>query len=322
MNEEKPKKKKKSILKKIFLGILIIILLVIIVFVIRSIVLNIKDKEFNKKLNNLKAEEVISVIVEINPSFAFVVKNDTVIESYCLNEDCTALLEKMNINYDDDLNNQKLENVINKVYDGAKKHGYDTSNGIAVSSSSKKVEALVKNINDASFNYLTKEKEEDLLKDTNIKINKEEYNKKLLEELKKDSDYDKTYTCKMENNEVKCYMLDFMIKFADIHSMADASRIYTDYDKFKRLLNRFDISYSFKNLGGEPEKTITLANGQTLDYGDECYDSNNPATMKKVYYCLMGDINNKSAVLSLLKVDLLSKTYDEKDVIYYPESDY
>lgn len=322
MKEEKPKvKKKRGIVKKIFLGILLIIVLVIVFFLLRSVILNFKDKRFTKNLSKIREEETIKVIVDINPSFAFVVKNDTVIESYCLNEDCVELLNKMNINYDDNLNNKKLEDVINNIYDGAKANGYNTDNGVKVSSSSPKVEALIKNVNDASFNYLTKEHEEELLKDKNIKIDKEEYNNKLLSELKKDSDYDKTYTCKIENDEVKCYMLDFMIKFKDIKNpLTDITRVYTDYDKFKRLLDKFDISYSFVTIGGEPDKTITLADGIPLGYGDECYDSNNEATMKKVYYCLMGDINNRSAVVSFLNVDLLSKTYEEKDIIYYPES--
>lgn len=324
MKEEKTKvKKKRGIIKKIFLGLLLIIVLIIVFFLLRSVILNFKDKRFNKNLNKIKEEEKITVIVDINPSFAFVVKNDTVIESYCLNEDCVELLNKMNINYDDNLNNKKLEDVINNVYEGAKTHGYNTDKGIKVSASSTKVEALIKNVNDASFNYLTKEHEEELLKDKNIKIDKEDYNNKLLEELKKDSDYDKTYTCKIENDEVKCYMLDFMIKFKDIKNpLTDIARVYTDYDKFKRLLDKFDISYSFVTIGGEPDKTITLADGIPLGYGDECYDSNNEATMKKVYYCLMGDINNRSAVVSFLNVDLLSKTYEEKDIIYYPESEF
>ncbi len=122
----------KKIKHKILLIIGIIILLVITGFGINEIIIKLKNKVFINNLKTIMKEEEMNLIVEINPSISLTVKNGTVIKSQCLNNDCVELLNKMNYNYNDNLNNQKLDKVLNEFYNGAKENGYDTSNGITV----------------------------------------------------------------------------------------------------------------------------------------------------------------------------------------------
>ena len=102
--------------KLIIIGI--IILLVITGLGINEIIIKHKNKVFINNITNIMKEEEINLIVEINPSISLTVKNGTVIESKCLNDDCLELLSKMNYNYNDNLNNQKLEKVLNEFYNG------------------------------------------------------------------------------------------------------------------------------------------------------------------------------------------------------------
>lgn len=246
---------------KLFKKFLIILLCFILIFIsaifIRKGIIKYRNQKFISNINEVQENEIMNVIVSINPSIALVVKNDTIIESYCLNDDCTNLLNKININYDDDINNQKFDKFINYFYDNAKKNGYDTSNGVSISSSSSKVEALVKNINNSTFEYITIDEEKELLENVSENINhytisKEEYNLKLLEELKNDAEYDKTYYCYIENNEVKCYMKDFMAeileKFGSDSLISELSRLTVVYDRFTNLLDKFDFTFTTQQI--------------------------------------------------------------------------
>lgn len=335
--ENKKDKKRKFTFKKFLLCLLIIVLLVIVFFFIKSKITNYQNKKFIEKIDKIQQEKTMNVIVEINPSIALVVKNDTIIDSYCLNEDCVDLLKKMNATYNDNINNQKFDKIINSLYENAQKYGYDTSHGINVSSSDTKVEALIENINDATFEYISKDEEQKTLDSVSDKlekstISKEEYNKKLLEELKKDSEYDKTYYCITENDEVKCYMKDFMmdIDFKNNDIINKLAEITIEYNRFKGLLNKFNFSYSFTTIDGEPDKSIKLNDGYTYGYGDsaacpvmECTNNQVLETIK-VKNVLMPDEKASIALtgssdpiiyIPFSKVDLLTKTFEKKDVI-------
>ncbi len=344
--EAKPKKvKKKGFLKKLLLFLTIIILLIVFIIFIKNVIRKYQNKKFVENLNAIKQEEIMNVVVEINPSIAFVVKNDTIIDSYCLNEDCVNLLDKMNINYNDNINNQRLDKTIELLYNNAKNYGYDTSNGISISSSNLQVEALVKNIKDASFDYITIEEEKEILqefpeKTESVSISKKEYNKKLLEELKKDSEYDKTYYCYIENDEVKCYMKDFMKEIMDEFGseslVSKIGQITIAYDRFVKLLNKFNFSYSFTfDEDGEPNKDISLNDGRTYGYGDmaSCpiMDCNNNVlqTIEARYVLMPNDqdikaltgLNDAIIYIPFTKVNLLTKTYEKKDMIVVDRTD-
>lgn len=319
-----------KLFKTFLIMLLCFILICISAIFIRKGIIKYRNQKFISNINEVQENEIMNVIVSINPSIALVVKNDTIIESYCLNDDCTNLLNKININYDDDINNQKFDEFINYFYDNAKKNGYDTSNGISISSSSSNVEALVKNINNSTFEYITIDEEKELLENVSENINhytisKEEYNLKLLEELKKDAEYDKTYYCYIENNEVKCYMKDFMAeileKFGSDSLISELSRLTVVYERFTNLLDKFDFTfYNSTDNYGEPRKSITLNNGKSYIYGDiynYAINGCNNELIDNVYvrYALFERNGAVTTIIPFTKVNLLTKTYEKKDVI-------
>lgn len=328
-------KYKKKIFRKIFLGMFIILLLLMLIYFVDSLIINYKNKKFISNLDKINDEKVITVIVDINPSIALKVKNGTVIESQCLDQDCTDLLEKMNYTYDNNLNNQKLDKVISEIYEGSDMFDYDTSNGITVSSTSSEVEVLVKDVKEATYKHITVQEQENILTNSNvefkeIELTKEEYNNKLLAELKDDSDYDVTYTCGIYDGEVKCYMKDFLseivIALKNGESKAKLLELGVAVDKLKKMLDKFDIRY-------ETEYTfltdIVLNNGRKYDFNVEhgigVNDGNNNITNLQFFNTLSYEVRrisqdntvleDKLYIIPFSKIDLLTQTYDKKDVV-------
>lgn len=328
----------KKIKHKKLLIIGIIISLVITGLGINEIIIKHKNKVFINNITNIMKEEEMNLIVEINPSILLTVKNGTVIESKCLNDDCLELLSKMNYNYNDNLNNQKLDKVLNEFYNGAKENGYDTSNGITISSNSSSVEAYIKDIKEATFVHITLEEENAKLnKEKTDTLSKDEYNQKLLKELKNDEDYGEVYTCDIYESEVKCYITDFMREVMSVFGKNETTeylaKLALNVYKLKRVLNKFDFKYETDDLA---IKSIQLANGKSYDYtGEMVYAINGENNIEidriEILNCLYysitrygptneyGDeeiIEDKEFYIPLAKVDLLTKTYEKKDVIW------
>ena len=327
----------KKIKHKKLLIIGIIILLIILSIGIKELIINHKNKVFINNIKNIMNDEEINLIVEINPSISLTVKNETVIESKCLNDDCLELLNKMNYNYNDNLNNQKIDKVLNDFYNGAKENGYDTSNGMTVSSNSSSVEAYIKDIKEATFEHITLDEENAILnKEKTDNLSKDEYNQKLLSELKNDEDYGEVYTCDIYDGEVKCYITDYMSDIMKNFGKSDAIdlvRLELNVSKLKRILNKFDFRYETDNFS---IKSIQLANGKTYDYVDKAVrvfnDFHNIEIDRfEIINCLTYSINKygppneyghkevieaKDFYIPFAKVDLLTKTYEKKDVIW------
>lgn len=328
-------KYKKKIFRKLFLGIFVVVLCLFI----NNLIQNYISKMVIKDVENFKKEEEVIAIIDINPSIALKIKNGTVIESKCLDQDCNDLLEKMNYTYNDNLNNQKLDKVLNEFYQGAKSYGYDTSNGITVSSSSSVVQVLVSDVKEATYKHITVEEENNVLNEVNVEfseseLTKTEYNNKLLEKLKKDPDYGELFTCDIYDEQVKCYMVDFM---ADIMSefgkdslLSKLAELESSIFKFRSVLKKFDFQYKI-NPDDKTMESITLGNGITFGYGDSCFTevnngNNETIASFKITNCLsygketLGPnyeiLESKSYMLSFSKVELLTKTYDTKDIIF------
>lgn len=328
------KQKKRHIFRKI----LILILIVIAVIFMNKQLIRYKGNKVIDNVEKIKSEEEIIVIVDINPSIALKVKNGTVIDSICLNKDCNDLLDKMNYTYDDNLNNRKLDTVINEIYKASKEHDYDTSNGINVSSTSSSVVALVKDVKEVTYNHITVKEEEDVLASAGVELNvskitKDEYNHNLLEEFKKDPDYGKTYTCDIYDGEVKCYMVGFMDElmneFGKQSLLDKLSELEFAVFEFRNLLKKFDFQYELNS--DKTMKSITLGNGMALDYTDKCHvevNNGNNETVAKfiIVNCMtygiyiVSDTNellaDKTYYIPFGKVDLLSKTIDKKDIVF------
>jgi len=330
-------KRKKKILRK---AILTIIILLLILFVNNSIE-NLISKKVMNDVEKIKNKEEIIVIVDINPSIALKIKNGTVIESKCLDKDCNDLLEKMNYNYNDNLNNQKLSKVLNEFYEGAKSYGYDTSNGITVSSSSS-MQVLLNDVKDVTYKRITLDEENKTLNDANIifkesEMTKEQYNDELLKKLKSDPDYGELFTCDIYDAEVKCYMVDFMSEimkeFGKQSLLSKIAELESTIFKFRSLLKKFDVNYELNS--DQTMKSITLGNGMKWSYSDSCateVNNMNNEVIASFYItnCLsygketIGPnyeiLESKSYLLPFTKIELLTKTYDKKDIIFIDQT--
>lgn len=326
--------KKINSFKKICFYILIFTIILISIILLRNAILNIQNKSFNKKFKELQKEEIINVIVEINPSITLTIKDNKIIDSYCLNKDCNDLLKNMNTDYKKDINNQNLEYAINLFYEAAKKNNYNTDNGIVILSTNSKVKNLISETENIEYKHITKEEEYKLLKNNKNKLdelNKKEaaYNEELLKLLKKDINYDRTFTCGIYENQVKCYMKDFMtdifsgnLETKDLVTLIP--KLLTEYNDFKKLLDKFNVDYTFTGgFAEEPEKNITLSDGIKYGYADSAkspiYNENGDIIDYFIIkYPLVPEddiYNSNSETIELTKVDLISKTYDQKDVI-------
>lgn len=325
----------KKIIRKIFLGILVILLFLFIINKVRYFMDDLNMNEIKK----YKEEEVITAIVSINPSIALKIKNDTVIDAVCLNEDCKDLLTKMNYNYNDDINNKNINIVIEDFYNGAKNNGYDVSNGITLSSSSN-VEILINDIKNIKYEYITSSEIEDIIAKEEPSFNKNEiskaeYNQKLLSMYEKDSDYNKTFSCGIYNEEVKCYMTDFkkeaMKNFGNENFIIDTEKLIENEYAFRRLLDKFDIKYEISDLS---ISTIELANFKSYPYagkGSICLlnakDENgtyigceeeltlyDAITIYENQDPVLPDIYISSKLVSFDKINLVTKTFDDEDI--------
>ncbi len=320
------------------LRIILVIILIIILFIIcKKIVLNILDNRVKDNINKLRVDEISVVIVDINPSVYFKVKNNTIIDTKCLNEDRENVIN--NLDYDDnytykDSNGKPLVDIINLIYDEAQKQGYDTSNGITVSSSNPSIEVIVENINDATFNKIDVNEEMDRIKDVEdikeVELTKKEYNNQLLNELQKDSDYNKTFSCSIIDDQVKCYMMEYdndtLSEFGFNEAIEYIKTLYDNAFTFRRLLNKFDIKF---NADEGPINSIYLNNKQyhyTSVMVSNLNDCNNVRQETITVYrslTISKDVPNGIFMyLPFSKVELLTQTYDNADVIVVDGSKY
>ena len=315
---------------RIYQIVLMLILVIILFIVCKKVIVSVFDNRVKDNINKLREDEISVVIVDINPSIYFKVKNDTIIDTKCLNEDCENLIN--NLDYDDtykDPNGKSLVDVINLIYEEAKKQGYDTSNGITVSSSNPSIEVIVENINDATFNKIDVNEEMDIIKDVEdikeVELTKEEYNNQLLNELQKDSsDYGKTFSCSIIDGQVKCYMIeydnDILSEFGFNEAVEYIKTLYDNAFTFRRLLNKFDIKF---NDDDGPINSIYLNNKQyhyTSVMVSNLNDCNNvrqeSITVYRSLTISKDEPNGIFLYLPFSKVELLTQTYDLNDVIF------
>lgn len=199
--------KKKNKLKKVLLIILLLIVLAIIFFLtfrfIRNKIDEVNVKKFSDIVNEVSKERTDYVFVEINPSFVLVVKDNKVNDVACLNDDCISIYN------DIDVKGKNLDSSIDVIYNVSKEKGFDTSNGIKLSSTDV---ITIKNSNNITIEYIDTSKEKELLnevKNNEIvkEISNDNYYTRLWNELKKDSSYGNVYTCNMnDNKELECYI--------------------------------------------------------------------------------------------------------------------
>lgn len=238
------KKKRKKIFKKILLGLLLVVIVLILSFLINKLIMKINDNKIKDAMNTLYKDKITYVFVEINPSMVLTVKNNKVLELSCLNDDCLTIYDDINIK-DIDINDS-----INRIYNTAKDKGFNTDNGIKIKTTGNVDIGKKDYIN---IEYIDSNKAKRLLVDVKNNeelnnVNNDDYYTNLWNELKKDKDYNDVYNCKMDNDELKCYIMykpDISISVDDEDmglARLDRFRKLSAYmSKMNRVLNKFGV---------------------------------------------------------------------------------
>lgn len=308
-----------------------------------NLVKDFKAKKLNDKISELIKDKINYVFLEINPSFVLTVKNNVTQDIACLNKDCLSMYEYINIKEKD------ISESIDIIYNLAKEKGFDVSKGVYVKTTS--------NIEFTNKGYLKIEridfkKEQEFLNEVknndSIKnINNNDYYANLLKELKKDSDYDYTYTCNMDNSELKCYFTEKFLKIIGDLTIADIPKLPIIANDMSRTLKRFNVKYETEDLwmGLEFMNGIYI-NGDLYHYlGSsthgyqeiiDCKDMGSPSTKNiynstiKITYDASGESCRKNydyfykdvlvrvegnEIIPIQKFNLLNSSYEEKDIL-------
>lgn len=274
-------KKKKHILKKIFFTILFLVLIIFLGLDIYKKIEKMNIQKYQDALIEISNDKLSYVFLEINPSFALILKGSNVSDAYCLNDDCLDIYNDINIK------DKNINESIDIIYNISKEKGFDTSKGVKVKSS----ESInIEKKDYIALEYIEPNKEKELLdtvknKDNLTSINNDVYYHKLWEKLKKDSDYDKVYSCNMDNGKLECYfIIESIMPMADV---LDESKPVTDImsqnvfsvlNKVKRTLNKFNIKTIDSGFGtvvyiNNIGYTYALDTNLFRDYTTQiCYD--------------------------------------------------
>lgn len=307
---------KKHIFRKILLGILILVLLFFSYRFIRSKIDEMNVKKINSTINELAKEKIDYVFVEINPSFVLTIKDNKVSDVACLNDDCMSMYN------DVDIKNKTISESIDNLFNLAKDKGFDTSNGVKIKTT---IEIDVKGKDYIAVEFINEPTKNELL--SQVKNNEEikdnnndDYYSNLWNELKKDKDYDKVYSCSMDNDILHCYILkDFIdteIELGDPLYLVKYSELAS---AFFRTLDKFGVKYSTGTSfdwiipGG-----ITGLSGVFINGTEYSYISYQSGT---TYYdnVLKYENNDITTLVPFIKFDLLTLQYDVKDAIVIDE---
>lgn len=297
----KEEKKKKHIFRKILLGILILVLLVVGFFFIKKQLNDIEVKKISNRVSELAKERTDYVFIEINPSFVLTIKENKVNDVACLNDDCVNIYNEL------DVKNKSIGESIELIYDLVKNKGFDTSHGIKIKTT---ITLDIEDLDYISIEYIDENTKNDLLSNLknneNIKdVNNDDYYTKLWSELKKDKDYDKYYTCSMDNKELECHIIVEPITPPKL-KMSEPPKDISQYINTRDILSRI-----FKKFGIRTEKNDIL--------GLDVYINNNCYSYSPNYEATSGEIINdvdmtttKDYIMVLIKHD----EYNNTELVY------
>lgn len=292
--------KKKNIIKKILLLLVTLILILLVFTFIKKIVFRINDNRIKNSLNELINEKIDYVFVDINPSMVLTVKNNKVLDLTCLNDDCLSIYNDINIK---DIN---INESIDKIYNASKEKGFNIDSGVKIKTTGN-IDITKKEY--ITIEYINNKTKDLLLNDTNDSNDK--YYESLWNELKKDIDYDKVYTCNMDNKELKCniiYQEDLSIGVDDKDmglSRLNRFRKLLEYtEKMSRVFNKFNIKTdSDTDMGIFFELSSIYINDIQFEFNiyDWIFRNYDDENMNK--YFELSDLNllNPNEVLSKLK---------------------
>lgn len=308
----KPKKKRKKL--KMALAIIFLLILSLVAFHFISNIVSRKQVEnLRKNVEKIASYKTSYVIIEINPKILIELTGEKVTNKTCLNPDCE------NIFGDLDLNNTELKETIITLYETAKEKGIDTSNGVKLSTTDTNLQKITEELNYVTYNIITNEEETNILKELEnkdeIEQKKNEYNKKLIDIYKEDSDYGKYYTCKEETNNIKCYITsDFENDLSEIFNLTNLNTIINNVRNLNRILDKFNVQYHYNNSYGVKDVYEISANGTYLWFGNDLSYTGEMSNYQEIHYTFPY-LEIEENLLPLTKLNLIDSTYDTKDLI-------
>lgn len=314
-------KRKKKIFRKIILFTILLFLCIYGFLFIKNTINSFKSKKIYNQIEEIKKDKLSYVVVSINPKIIIELKNDKVINTGCLNNDCISTFKNSN------LANKNLKSAIETLYEVAKESGIDVSNVSVFSKEN--IENKLKDLNYVKYNQIDNNEElnyiNQVLDNDNIKnqLSKEDYNKKLLETYQKDSDYGKYYTCVI-NDELECYLTDeFIEKFSYLLSGNTSEEEVLkkiiantlEYDPIlQRILDKFNVEYKTETFFGIKGITEIKINNNyyTLRTSISTELANVGASFE------IEDAEYGIIVLKLQNLNLFNSSYKKEDLIELP----
>lgn len=311
---------------KLFRKIILFILILGLLYVCKINIDRYNHQKFLNSLHETKQEEISYVIVEINPKLLMELKGNQINNFTCLNEDCKNVFNTINIK--DKVINEAIEILYNTAID----KGINVSNGVKIFSQNEKIKEKVDNISYVTYKKITKEIENEYKKEiidesekTNFD-NEKSYNEKLLEAYKKDKDYDKFYTCNLDNGDLECYITDRLFKKVGQNvDLTTLLEIVDGYQELMKVCDKFDIPYKSRGVEGGEILGIDKAylssiyiSGSYRIVNNFSYSSNECNGCISISNGNMADASlngDHYYVLPLNKLNLVNGTYKTKDII-------
>ena len=337
-------KKRNGIIGKIFLALLVLLIAIFTYLSVANLLMKYDNNKLQKKVKEV-ASEITYVVIEINPKIILELKDGKVINSGCLNSDCLTVFDNL------DLKDISIKQATEKLYNRAKDKNVDISNGVILSSSDKNIEEEIKDLNYVYYKKIDKKQIKEEIK--NVIDNKEikeqknqnEVNNDILAIYKKDKHYGSLYECKIVENELECYITkSFANRLSDEgDSIEEIMRNISDMRFLENIFDKFGFDYERGGIEGLNQSIINrvavngtsypLFNGYSLATVNvsTSSDENNKNEEKYSEYNNFGiaiynshwylNADFKIVVLPIEKIELISRTYNDGDLVTLTEED-
>jgi len=276
-------------------------------------------------------------ILYLAPDVLELVKNGKVSNMGCLNEDCLTIFKDTN------LENDTLKEAIEKLYTKAKEKNVDVSNGVSVSSN-KEITEEVKKLDYVQYKQVDKHQIKDEIKnvidnkDIKEEKNKNDINKDILAEYKKDKDYGDLYECKIVDSEPVCYITEAFAKRLTTknETVEEFMNALNEMRKLENILDKFEFDYEQGGVEGLKQMIVNriVVNGTSyplfgsFSLGTSTISANPEETQNNTFseysrfgltiHNSFGELNADKyqlIVLPIENIELISKTYNEHDKI-------
>lgn len=337
-------KKKKKIIRKILLVLIIILIGLLMYLFSMNLLTKYNNDRLQEKIKRI-TDEITYVVIEINPKIILELKDGKVINSGCLNDDCLTVFDNL------DLKDISIKQATEKLYNRAKEKNIDVSNGVSLSSYDSNIEEEVKDLNYVQYKVIDKKqiKEEikKVINNSEIKEqkNQNKINDDILKIYKKDKHYGNLYECKIVDGELECYITkSFAERLSDEgDSIEEIMRNISDMRSLEVIFDKFEFDYEKGGIEGLNQSIINriavngtsypLFNGYSLATVNVSIslDNNNKNEEKYSEYNNFGvaiynshlylDTDFKIIVLPIEKIELVSKTYRDRDLVTLTEED-